>query len=142
MVDKDLLLAKASSVRRHLKRVKEKSKIDLKAFLSDIDRQEIVMFNLQMAIQNCVDIAAHIISEEVLGIPDSISEMFYLLEENSYLDNQLTEKMVKAAGFRNLIVHEYAKIEIEQVFDIAQKDITDLTEYLKSIIKKLDIAEE
>jgi uncharacterized protein YutE (UPF0331/DUF86 family) len=142
LVDKDLLLAKTSSVRRHLKRVKEKSKIDLKAFLSDVDRQEIVMFNLQMAIQNCVDIAAHIISEQGLGIPDSISEMFYLLEENSYLDNQLTEKMVKAAGFRNLIVREYAKIEVKQVFDIAQKDITDLNEYLKSIIKKLDIAEQ
>ena len=141
MVDKDLLLAKASSVRRHLKRIKEKSKIDLKTFLSDLDRQEIVMFNLQMAIQNCVDIAAHIISEEGFGIPDSISEMFYLLEENRYLDNQLTEKMVKAAGFRNLIVHEYAKIEVKQVFDIAQKDIIDLNEYLKSIIKKLDIAE-
>jgi uncharacterized protein YutE (UPF0331/DUF86 family) len=141
LVDKDLLLAKASSVRRHLKRIKEKSKIDLKTFLSDLDRQEIVMFNLQMAIQNCVDIAAHIISEEGFGIPDSISEMFYLLEENRYLDNQLTEKMVKAAGFRNLIVHEYAKIEVKQVFDIAQKDIIDLNEYLKSIIKKLDIAE-
>ena len=141
MVDKDLLLAKASSVRRHLKRVKEKSKVDLKAFLSDVDRQEIVMFNLQMAIQNCIDIAAHIISEEGLGIPDSISEMFYLLQENGYLDNLLTEKMVKAAGFRNLIVHEYAKIEVKQVFDISQKDIKDLNEYLKSVLKKLGIAE-
>jgi uncharacterized protein YutE (UPF0331/DUF86 family) len=141
LVDKDLLLAKASSVRRHLKRIKEKSKIDLKTFLSDLDRQEIVMFNLQMAIQNCVDIAAHIISEEGFGIPDSISEMFYLLEENSYLDNQLTEKMVKVVGFRNLIVHEYAKIEVKQVFDIAQKDIIDLNEYLKSVFKKLGIAE-
>jgi len=141
LVDKDLLLAKASSVRRHLKRVKEKSKVDLKAFLSDVDRQEIVMFNLQMAIQNCIDIAAHIISEEGLGIPDSISEMFYLLQENGYLDNLLTEKMVKAAGFRNLIVHEYAKIEVKQVFDISQKDIKDLNEYLKSVLKKLGIAE-
>lgn len=104
------MLTKASSVRRHLKRAKEKSNTDLNAFLSDIDRQEIVMFNLQTAIQNCVDIAAHIISEEGFGIPDSTSDMFYLLEENSYLDNQITEKMVKAAGFRNLIVHEYAKI--------------------------------
>ena len=140
MVDKDLMLTKASSVRRHLKRAKEKSNTDLNAFLSDIDRQEIVMFNLQTAIQNCVDIAAHIISEEGFGIPDSTSDMFYLLEENSYLDNQITEKMVKAAGFRNLIVHEYAKIEAKQVFNIVQKDITDLNEYLKAIFKKVGIA--
>ena len=141
MVDKDLLLEKASSVRRHLKRVKEKTNVDLKTFLSDVDRQEIVMFNLQIAIQNCVDIAAHIISEEGFGIPDSISDMFYLLEENGYLDNQLTENMVKAAGFRNLIVHEYTKIEVKQVFDISQKDINDLNEYLKSVFKKLGIAD-
>jgi len=141
LVDKDLLLEKASSVRRHLKRVKEKTNVDLKTFLSDVDRQEIVMFNLQIAIQNCIDIAAHIISEEGFGIPDSISDMFYLLEENGYLDNQLTENMVKAAGFRNLIVHEYTKIEVKQVFDISQKDINDLNEYLKSVFKKLGIAD-
>jgi uncharacterized protein YutE (UPF0331/DUF86 family) len=93
-----------------------------------------------MAVQNCIDIAAHIISEEGLGIPGSTSEMFYFLQENNYLDDQITEKMVKAAGFRNLIVHEYAKIEIKQVFDIANKNITDLNEYLKSIFKKIGIA--
>lgn len=140
MVDKDLLLAKASSVKRYIKRIEEKSKIDLDTFLSDIDRQEIVLFNIQMAVQNCIDIAAHIISEEGLGIPGSTSEMFYLLEENAYLDKQITEKMVKAAGLRNLIVHEYAKVEITQIFDIAQKNITDLNAYLKVIFKKAGIA--
>lgn len=139
-MDKDILMAKASSVKRHVKRVEEKCKIDLKVFLSDIDRQEIVMFNLQMAVQNCIDMAAHIISEEGLGIPGSTSEMFYLLAENSYLDDQLTEKMVNATGFRNLIVHEYAKIEIKQVYDIANKNITDLNDYIKSVFKKAGIA--
>ena len=98
------------------------------------------MFNIQMAIQNCIDIAAHIISEEGFGIPDSTGDMFYLLEENNYLDNKITQKMVKAAGLRNLIVHEYAKIEAKQVFNIVQKDITDLNEYLKAIFKKVGIA--
>ena len=100
-----------------------------------------MLFNIQMAVQNCIDIAAHIISEEGLGIPGSTSEMFYLLEENAYLDKQITEKMVKAAGLRNLIVHEYAKVEITQIFDIAKNNITDLNEYLKVIFKKAGIAE-
>jgi uncharacterized protein YutE (UPF0331/DUF86 family) len=89
-----------------------------------------------MAVQNCIDIAAHIISEEGFGVPGSTNEMFYLLEENGYLDSELTEKMVKAVGFRNLIVHEYGKIELKQVFEVAQEDIKDLDEYLISIFKK------
>lgn len=137
MVDRDLILAKASSVKRHLKRVIEKRDIDLKTFLKDIDRQESILFNLQMAIQNCIDIAAHIISEEGFGVPGSTNEMFYLLEENGYLDTNLSEKMVKAVGFRNLIVHEYGKVELKQVFEVAQNNIEDLNEYLRSIFKKL-----
>ena len=92
-----------------------------------------------MAIQNCIDIAAHIIAEEGLGVPGSMTEMLYLLEKHNYLSHDLTRKMVKAAGFRNLIVHEYGKIELEQVYEIAQNDINDLNEYLKAIFKKLNL---
>ena len=141
MVDKDLILAKASSVKRHLRRIEEKRNIDLNIFLKDIDLQESILFNLQMAIQNCIDIAANIISDEGLGVPGSTNEMFYLLEENGYLDRDITEKMVKAVGFRNLIVHEYEKIELGQVFEIAQEDIKDFNKYLKSIFRKLRLGQ-
>jgi uncharacterized protein YutE (UPF0331/DUF86 family) len=76
LVDRDLIVAKASSVKRRMSRVEEKLGTDLQAFLKDIDRQESILFNLQMAIQNCIDIAAHIISEEGYGVPGSTGEMF------------------------------------------------------------------
>jgi uncharacterized protein YutE (UPF0331/DUF86 family) len=139
LVDSDLILAKSSSVKRHLNRVIEKRHTDLQTFLQDIDRQESILFNLQMAIQNCIDIAAHIVSEDGLGVPGSTNEMFYLLEENEYLNNELTEKMVKAVGFRNLIVHEYGKIDLDQVFEVAQEDITDLNEYLVFLFQRLNL---
>ena len=141
MADSDLILARAGSVRSHLKRVFEKRNVDLDGFLKDIDRQESILFNIQMAVHNCIDIAAHIISENGLGVSGSTTEMFYLLEKHGYLNHDLTGRMVKAVGFRNLIVHEYGKIELEQVYEIAQNDITDLNEYLKAIIKKLGLTD-
>ena len=65
--------------------------------------------------------------------------MFYLLEENGYLDRAVTEKMVKAVGFRNLLVHEYVRIDLEQVYHAAREDIVDLQEYLRCIFVKLDL---
>lgn len=141
MVDREIIIAKASSVKRHLERVKKKVNVDLQTFLGDLDCQEIILFNLQMAVQNCIDIAAHIISEEGFGVPGSNNEMFYLLEENQYLSTEITEKMVKAVGFRNLIVHEYTKIEINQVYETARNDIKDIYHYLKEVFRKLDITE-
>ncbi|MBW2195607.1 MAG: DUF86 domain-containing protein [Deltaproteobacteria bacterium] len=140
-VDRDLVLAKATSVRRHLNRVTEKRDVDLPTFLKDVDRQESILFNLQMAIQNCIDIAAYIIGEEGFGVAGSTNEMFYLLEENGFMDTELTEKMVSAVGFRNLIVHEYSKVELKEVFEVAHKDIKDLNEYLKSIFRRLGLVE-
>lgn len=140
MVDKDLILAKAGSAKKHIKRIQSKSNTDMDTFLSDIDRQESILFNIQMAIQNCIDIAAHIVSDENLGAPGSTNEMFYMLEDNGYIGRELTEKMVRAIGFRNLIVHEYVKLELKQVFKIAGDDIRDLNEYLKMILKKLGLS--
>jgi len=139
LVDRDLILAKAGSVKRRLDRIIEKRGNDLTLFLKDLDRQEIILFNLQMAIQECIDMASHIISEEGWGVPGSTNEMFYLLEENSYLERDLTERMVRSVGFRNLMVHGYVKIEMEEVYHIAQKDIHDLDKYLSAVFSKLGL---
>lgn len=112
MIDQNVILAKAGRVNGHLKRIREKRAVTEAEFLSDLDRQESVLFNLQMAIQGCIDIAAHIISDEALGVAGSTNEMFYILQENGYLQPELTEKMVAAIGFRNLIVHEYGNVDL------------------------------
>lgn len=137
MVDHDLVLAKAGLIRRHLRRIKEKGGGDLEAFLSDLDRQEVISFNLHLAIENCTDLAAHIISEEGLGVPGSASEMFYLLEDSGYINSQLTEKMIKAVGLRNLIVHEYDKIDLTRLYKIVLKDTKDINNFIVSIFKRL-----
>lgn len=139
MVDKDLVLTKAGNIKKHLRRVEKKAKTDLKTFLKDLDRQEIIAFNLEVAVQNCIDIAAHIIGAEGLGVPGSTAEMFYLLEENDYLSSEITEKMIKAVGLRNLIAHEYGKIDLKQIYKISQNDYKDLNTYLVAIFEKLGL---
>lgn len=139
MIDKSLLLAKAGRVENHLRRIREKCTVNLEQFLDDLDRQESILFNLQMAIQNCIDIAAHILSDEDLGVAGSTNEMFYILQENGYLDAAMTEKMVASIGFRNLIVHEYGNVDLKTVYRIAHEDIGDLKIYLRSIIERCGI---
>ena len=126
MVDKDVILAKSSAVKKHIKRIKDLPLKDLQTFQNNSDYQDILLFNIQLAVQSCIDIAAHIISDEDLGIPGSTNEMFYTLEENGYLTRDITEKMVRAVGFRNLIVHEYVNLKLDRVYEISKKDINDL----------------
>jgi uncharacterized protein YutE (UPF0331/DUF86 family) len=139
VVDRDLVIAKAASVRVRLDRIAAKTGFDLQVFLGDIDRQDIVAFNLSLAVENCIDIAAHIISENGWGVPGSASEMFSLLRDKGMLDLELTERMIKAVGLRNLIVHEYGKIDLKMPFATVRDDLTDFDSYLAQILRKLDI---
>lgn len=140
MVDRDLIVSKAGLVKKHIDRVEKKHGDDLNTFIADQDLQDIISFNLHTAIQNCIDIAAHIISEEGLGVPGSVSEMFYTLEENRFLSAEMTEKMIKAVGFRNLLVHEYGKIDLKRVFKVARENVHDLKGFLVEIFNKLEIS--
>lgn len=138
MVDRDIIWAKISTMERHLDRVNTKRQVSLEEFLGDLDRQESILFNLQMAIQNCIDMAAHIVSEEGLGIAGSTNELFYLLEERGFIGTDLAERMVRAVGFRNLVVHEYGKVDLEVIFRVSQENVKDLEEFARVIAVRFD----
>lgn len=140
MVDTEIILAKASACRKHLRRIEQKSDAGITQFLNNPDHQDVVLFNMQMAIQNCSDIAAHIISDQGLGVAGSNNEMFYILEENHIITREIAETMVKAIGFRNLIAHEYARLDLEKVFHIAKKDIQEIQQFIKAILSVYRIA--
>jgi uncharacterized protein YutE (UPF0331/DUF86 family) len=136
MVVRDVLYRKIAAIERHLARIREKREVALNEFLADLDRQESILFNLHMAIQNCVDIAAHIVNEEGFGIAGSANELFYLIEEKGLLNPDLTERMVRSVGFRNILVHEYSKVDLEIVYQVAKHDIQDLEDFMKAIAKR------
>jgi uncharacterized protein YutE (UPF0331/DUF86 family) len=46
---------------------------------------------------------------------------------------------LNSAGFRNLLVREYGKLELKQVFEIAKHSARDLNQYLAAIFSKLGI---
>lgn len=133
---RNTLWAKISALESHLERIKEKRNVPLKTFLKDLDRQESILFNLQMAVQNCIDMAAHIASEQHIGLAGSTNELFYLLEERGIIQPELTERMVRTVGFRNLLVHEYGKINLEIVFRVAHENLEDLTLFSKTVAEQ------
>jgi len=43
--------------------------------------------------------------------------------------------MVSAVGLRNILVHEYEKVNLDIVYDIFQNHLADLEDFILSIIK-------
>jgi len=84
MVDRDVVIAKINSIQKCLKRIREVTKLDPKS-LENLDTEEIVILNLQRAIQSSIDRAAHIVADEGLGVPRELRENFDLLSQKKVL---------------------------------------------------------
>lgn len=76
MVKRSIIIAKIMMIEEFISRVREKLPKSFEEFENDRDAQDLVLFNLIQAIQSCVDIAAHIVSDESLGYAGSMNEFF------------------------------------------------------------------
>lgn len=71
---------------------------------------------LQLAIQSCLDIGAHLISELGLASPADYRAVFDHLRPAG-LDPELAERLAAAAGMRNILVHGYLDVDDEIVWN-------------------------
>lgn len=71
---------------------------------------------IQLAIQICIDIGAHLIAELGLETPSEYRGVFENLRKAG-LDPQLAERLADAAGMRNVLVHDYLEVDDEAVWD-------------------------
>ena len=71
---------------------------------------------LQMAVQVCLDLGAHLIAEHGLPTPADYRGVFKSLRAAG-LDEGLAKRLGSAAGMRNVIVHEYLAVDDDLVWD-------------------------
>ena len=91
MVKQATLARKISYVLGKIKRLQSLQGPGRDEFLENEDLQDIVLHNLQLAIQGCIDLGTHIVTDEGWGVPGSFSEVFYKLEEHGVINRELTE---------------------------------------------------
>ena len=139
MVNKSVVYKKISHVRHNLSRLREKNGISLENLKTDLDAQDIILHNLQLAIQGCIDIGAHILADQGWGVAGSVNETFYILQDMNVIPPELSEKMVAMVGFRNILVHEYETINFEIVHNIIGNRLTDIEKFLLAVVHHFNL---
>jgi len=137
MAYEDIILAKVANIQRCLKRINEITGGEPESLL-DINKQDIFVLNLERAIEATIDIAAHIVASEGLGLASTIRENFEILYESGIIDKELMDKMQKMVGFRNIAVYEYTSLNIEILKSILKNNLGDIEEFYTLILKKFN----
>jgi len=137
-MDKDVVLNKLESLRRCLQRIQDKTPASAELLVGDYDLQDIIALNLERAIQTCVDIGLHIISDLEVPVPEAMAQTFYALKKAGCLDVATAERMAKSVGFRNTAVHAYQEIDWDIVYCIITEHLDDFRSFSRQILKLTD----
>ena len=135
MVDEVLILRKLSELDDYYGQINEYVSVTVEGYSKDWKSQRIIERTLQMMIETCVDVAGHIISDQGFRIPKSYSDTFSVLHENNILDEWLYSSLKKMAQFRNVVVHQYDKIDSTIVVGILQNDLNNFVAFKDTIIR-------
>lgn len=139
MVDRRVIGRKLDQIEHHLERIRSLPDLSLEAFKNDAATQDIFLFNLTQAIQNCIDIATHIVSDEGWGMPGTQSEGFDILKEKGVIQGELAERLVSMVGFRNRVIHEYETLDLDIVYDIWRNRLRDIEGFCLAVVERFGL---
>ncbi|MEW6070703.1 MAG: DUF86 domain-containing protein [Nitrospirota bacterium] len=131
---------KKSAVRKYLKILQRYRNRSKKEIEGNIDIKGAVERYLYLAVQSTIDLAEAIIAYKNFRKPTTMSEAFYILNEEDFISDKLVGRLAKMVGFRNIVAHDYEKIDYDIVLDVLQNKLKDIETFLKEISKKLKLA--
>ena len=134
-MDKEVLQMKLEALIHCVHRIKSQEITSVDELESNIDKQEIIILNLQRAVQICVDIGNHILLDYETPTPSTMSETFKYLADNKLISSKNAEELSRAVGFRNIAVHQYENLDCKIIYAIITSHLDDFKNFAGAISK-------
>jgi len=133
----DIVINKIQSIQRCVERARQEYQLDPDGFATNYTRQDAAALNLLRACEQSIDLANHLIQTCKMGIPTASAESFDLLRAKQVIDLTLSERLKKMVHFRNIVIHQYQRMDIEIVISVILSGMDDLIlfcDYVKAFI--------
>jgi uncharacterized protein YutE (UPF0331/DUF86 family) len=92
---------------------------------------------LELLVATATDILFHLLAEQNKS-PDSYREAFKMAASESVIPNDLGERLQKAAGMRNILVHLYEEIDYTILRDSLDPAWRDFSQFVKLLEPQLN----
>lgn len=133
MTDPSVVTRKLVALNDHLNRLRSRRPDDLAIFRADSLLQDGVALSILVVVQEAVDIALHIASDEGWGVPSSFRESFELLARHGVIDEALASRLGDAASLRNRIAHGYAGVDVDRLWAEIPAGVTTFERFSSAV---------
>ena len=133
MVDRDLVLRRLALLDTYLEQLAPYRGIDVAEYEQDWRTQRIVERTLHLAIETTMDVADHIVADRRLRVPETGAESFEILAEAQLLPPELGEALASMVGFRNILVHDYTRLDPTIVVRVLRGGLHDIERFRDAV---------
>lgn len=133
MVDRDTLLDILQTLEEYLQELKGYQSFSKEKIVGDRQIQSAVRYALQTAVQCVLDAGLHVLVDSGIARPKDNREIIQLLGEKGILPADFAKKIEGMAGFRNILVHRYFKVNSEIVYEHVRDRLGDFEKFIKHL---------
>lgn len=134
MADERVVATKLEQIEQYHGELKAKQQsLSLEDVLTDTTEQRAIERMFENAIQACPDLAKHVASSDFGFDGDTSKEAVRILGRESVVDEETTETLVAAVGFRNVLAHEYGAVSYDQVYENLQTGLDVYDEFSRQV---------
>lgn len=117
--------------------LKEYQGITSKQLMEDPKTRGVVERYLQLACEVVLDVANLLNAEYRFRPPEDSRDSVVVLGEERVLDKTFADEFSNIAGFRNILVHDYIKIDYTKVADNLNNRLTDFEKFAQQVARFL-----
>ena len=136
MVNVSVLNARLEKLREYLNILRSIREYDLERFRRDPLVYGAAERYLHLSIECLIDIGNHVISDRGYRKPQNYADVFMVLNEEDIISDELLEKIEGMAAFRNILVHDYLRLDRDRVYTLFSEKIPVMEE-LASVFSKM-----
>lgn len=132
MVDNEVVARHLNDLDDCLQAIDGERPVSVEAMRSDRKTRDLVLYELQRAIQNVLDLGSHLLADRGKAVSE-YSEIFAVLAEEGAIPTELAERVRGLAGFRNVIIHDYVDVDLDRVAGFVNDRLDDLRDLARHI---------
>lgn len=136
MLDRERVLAKLDQLRGYLGELQEIVPSDFDDY-GRVETRRACERLLQISIEAVIDTCGLLVAGLRLGLPGGEDDLFEKLVGAGVVSEEAAERLRMMKGLRNVLVHEYARVDDRIVYETLRSGLPDLEGFIEQISRKL-----
>lgn len=138
MTNVELVSRKLAVITDHIGRLRARRPSSVEALRADTLVQDALAMSILVIVQEAMDVALHVASDEGWELADTYRDSFTVLAKHAVIGDDLAGRLAGASHLRNRIAHGYTSVDVDRLWNEIPDGLTTFEAFAKAMARFLE----